>query len=275
MGDLKKRLIKRKILEMRDLPSLSKHVRNLMVMLRDPDADIDEIVLEINRDQSLVAQILRLVNSGYYSLPHQIDTVEQAISLVGFSKVWDLLMSTSVMTLMSNRERHLWSHSYSASMLAKEIMTQEKIRCSGKVPLAMLMHDIGKLVLLTYNDTSYRLVESMSEESREPQHNVEEKRIGVSHAETGCWLLEAWELEREYCDLILHHHDQEVDPEIATEIALMQIVDYCDSIARRKPFHEPYRPVVIAGGLEKLNLAQWSHHQQLFVKEANKLEGIP
>ena len=64
MGSIKKKLVRSKILGMKDLPSISSHVRNLMMMLRDPDADIDEIIREIYRDQTLVAQILRLVNSG-------------------------------------------------------------------------------------------------------------------------------------------------------------------------------------------------------------------
>ena len=63
MKNLKKLLIKRKIMGMTDLPMLSGNVVQLMRMLKDPGVPVSKVIDAINKDQSLVAQILKLVNS--------------------------------------------------------------------------------------------------------------------------------------------------------------------------------------------------------------------
>ncbi|RMD80764.1 MAG: HDOD domain-containing protein [Lentisphaerae bacterium] len=260
---VKKRLIKRKIMGMENLPALSKHVRNLMMMLRDPDADIDEIVREINREVSLVAQILKLVNSGYYALPQKVDSVDHAIALLGFNQVYELLLSTAVTTIISRREQTIWKHSYSSSVLAREIITQEGLSCSVRVPLMVLMHDIGKIVLFLYNETSYKLVENISLEEREIQYHLENRHLGVNHAEAGGWLAEHWNLEEDLVQTIMAHHGGNIPEEYFLEVGVIRIADYIDNLVRTRPI-EPVSPGLLAkAGLNTLDLPKWiSWHRE-------------
>ena len=80
MPNILKKLTRRRIMNMPELPTLPDNVIKLMHMLRDPDVSAPDVIDEINRDHVLVAQILKLVNSGYYSIRTHVSTVDHAVS---------------------------------------------------------------------------------------------------------------------------------------------------------------------------------------------------
>ena len=252
---------------MTDLPMLSGNVVQLMRMLKDPGVPVSKVIDAINKDQSLVAQILKLVNSGYYNVRSKVNTLDHAVALVGFVKIWELLMSTSVMNIISGKEQNIWLHSYTSSVLLREIIEEEKIQCSAKIQLTMLMHDIGKIVLSNFNSKAYRKANEESIENAIPQYKLEIKHIGVHHAEVGGWLLQAWELEDEQIIPISLHHSEkeEIEANVSDwikETALLRIVDYIDCKARGFAVDPPCDWLVKAAELDGLDLEKWYMHQQ-------------
>ena len=141
--------------------------------------------------------------------------------------------------IISGNEEDLWLHSYSSSILVKDIIAEERINCNQKTQLSVLMHDIGKIVLMHYNASTYSKVLEEAKSTGTPQYILERKRLGVDHAEVGGWLLQAWELDDDQIMPISLHHSKDTSSEWTTEIALIQFVDYCDNIARDLPAEEP------------------------------------
>ncbi|NCB36344.1 MAG: HDOD domain-containing protein, partial [Clostridia bacterium] len=46
----------------------------------------------MNKDQVLVAQILKLINSGFYSLRREVKNINHAVNLLGVNKLKELLL---------------------------------------------------------------------------------------------------------------------------------------------------------------------------------------
>lgn len=74
----------------------------LMAMLHQADPDVSQIEQQISRDPQLYYRILRYINSAQYSLPHKIESLRQAIVLLGFDNLKSLV---SMMVLAGSSRR--------------------------------------------------------------------------------------------------------------------------------------------------------------------------
>jgi len=69
----------------------------LLVKLQEPDVEANELANIINLDISLSYKLLRLINSAFFGLRKEVNSIQQAIVLLGFSKIktWASLLSLS------------------------------------------------------------------------------------------------------------------------------------------------------------------------------------
>lgn len=72
-------------------------VIELMTLLANPDVTPPEIELVLKKDPQLTYKILRIVNSAAYALVRKIDSVQEAIVLIGIAEIkrWTALISIS------------------------------------------------------------------------------------------------------------------------------------------------------------------------------------
>ncbi len=72
-------------------------VMRLLAQVTDPNADFQTLETLISQDVGLSYKLLKLVNSGYYSLPTTVNSIRQAISLIGLSQLrgWMMLIMMS------------------------------------------------------------------------------------------------------------------------------------------------------------------------------------
>lgn len=74
----------------------------LMAMLHQAEPDVTQIEQQISRDPQLYYRILRYINSAQYSLPRKIESLRQAIVLLGFDNLKSLV---SMMVLAGSSRR--------------------------------------------------------------------------------------------------------------------------------------------------------------------------
>ena len=67
----------------------------LVARVYDPDVTLQEIERIISSDVGLSYRILRIINSAYYHLPRKVNSVRQAVSLLGmrFTRTWVSLIA--------------------------------------------------------------------------------------------------------------------------------------------------------------------------------------
>ena len=69
-----------------ELPVLPAVVQKLMEQLSGQRVDAGKIADLLAADVGLVAQIMKIVNSAYFGLPHPIRDVKHAVAYLGFSR---------------------------------------------------------------------------------------------------------------------------------------------------------------------------------------------
>ncbi len=90
----KPRIIKSKTLETSKLSIIQ-----LLSTLHRPDADITEIEKAISSDLPLSYKLLKLINSAFFNLPNEVDSIKRAVVFLGRKKItgWASMLALSSM----------------------------------------------------------------------------------------------------------------------------------------------------------------------------------
>ncbi len=83
-------------LKVRDIPSLPEIVTKVMQLVQDPMSSAFQLGRVISHDPGLTSRVLRLVNSAYYGFPKQISSIQHAITILGFTTMRGLVLSSSI-----------------------------------------------------------------------------------------------------------------------------------------------------------------------------------
>lgn len=88
------------VLTLRAMPANRLQVLKVLSKLQDPNISVDELDNEISRDVTLSYRLLRYINSAHFALNQQIDSISQAIMLLG----WDNIRSIATLIVLSRIE---------------------------------------------------------------------------------------------------------------------------------------------------------------------------
>jgi putative nucleotidyltransferase with HDIG domain len=211
-----------------DLPTLPHVVSQVLERTRNPNASLREITDLIATDQALVTMYLKLVNSAFYGFSRRITTLQQAITLLGFRSVRNVIFNAGVIGIFRKRSFHnqhrfsLWEHSVSCAVAARQLAAATGYAAKEEAFTAGLLHDVGKVVIDQYASKNAMAIVRKIEEGMEARA-AEKEVLGVDHTEIGYLIAERWNLPKSLCNVIRFHHE----PEQATDAGdgkLLQLV---------------------------------------------------
>ena len=259
--DVERRMLLKRISGMENLPAPHPSVLKIISLFREDEVDVDQIVKAIEKDQTLVAQLLKMVNASFYGLRHTIDSVGKAVTLLGLENVKLLVCSSATMEFFSAEEKLEWEHSYSTSLLMANLIKENELPGLSTLPLAMILHDIGRVVLRRSCPQKYKIVEMLTVKDNIPLFQAELENLHVCHAEAGALLLEKWNSVEGVVMPILQHHMVDTPTEYVFETALVQFVNWVDCRVRRIPCTPPSLSLMDAAGIEDIDNDYWLNYQ--------------
>ncbi len=206
--------IKKIVSQIESLPSLPSIYTEIMAEMQSDDPSINNVGEIIGRDVSMTAKILQVVNSVFFGLPRKIGNPQQAVMLLGLEAIKSLVLSVKIFSEFS-QQQHAWfnidgifNHSISVSTHAKAIVKSEKMDQDlvNYSLMAGLLHDLGKLILATNFNQTYKQVMAESRSSSRQLWELEQEAFGTSHAEIGAYLMGLWNIENPIIEAIAFHH---------------------------------------------------------------------
>jgi HD-like signal output (HDOD) protein len=186
------------------LPSLPENYRLMQAAINDSDASVAGIARVLERDVAMCAKILQLVNSAFFGLPRQISGIEEAVVLLGLDLVRNLALAAEVFRGGGEELAALERHSLAVAGLARQLTPGRPE--ADDACLAGMLHDLGKLVLLTAWPKEGAEEARTSLATGRPVWQLEQARLGTTHAEVGAYLLGLWGLSPEIVEIVAHHH---------------------------------------------------------------------
>jgi len=140
----------------------------LLAMLDNPEASVSQIEDIIKYDPGLTANLLKLTNSAYFGIPIKVSSVRQAITLLGWKRLLQLMMTLCMSPLMKKPvpgydmpRGELWRHSIAVSIAAENIVKALTISDADEIFTAALLHDVGKLVLGGFVNKDLEFIQDM------------------------------------------------------------------------------------------------------------------
>lgn len=200
------------------MPSLSTTVTKVLEVCNTPSTSANDLNRVIALDPVLTGQVLKLINSAYYSLPNQINSLTRAIIMLGINTVKNLALSTAVLGSMGKEDSFrslsmdaFWTHSLCVGVMAKALaklkgipgMMQEEFFVAG------LLHDLGKIPLNNCFADEYRQALELSALEQGSLAKAEEMLLGFDHSRAGKMIAEKWQLNQALTELLLLHHSPE------------------------------------------------------------------
>ena len=182
------------------LISLPEAFLQLKKVLEQEDFSMADVALAISQDPALTVRLLRLVNSPFYGLSGEIDTVFRAITMIGTKQVYDLALATSVAQTFDKMDskvmdmERFWRRSVLTALAAKRLALACDVSDSERLFVAGLLHDIGHLVM--YQGLPELCLQAIIEarESGRSLYQVERELCNLDYARVGGALMRQWQL---------------------------------------------------------------------------------
>jgi HD-like signal output (HDOD) protein len=216
------------------LPPFDKTALRIQMEIQKKDAQVSKIEKLIIADPAMSSQILKLANSTFFRGLSKVMTVRDAIVRLGLDEITRMVLILTQRDIYSTKDTFilnyrntLWQHALVCALVsqwvAREAGYEELIQ---EVFFASLMHDIGKLFLITVIEK----IKSSKEIPFVPSAAIINEIIRTQHAEQGFRLLEKWNIPEKYCQVAKEHHDEKFDTGNVPLIVLRLVNKTCSKI---------------------------------------------
>ncbi|MBI1312698.1 HDOD domain-containing protein [bacterium] len=169
--------------------------------LATQDAEADRLRDCIERDATLAAEVLKLVNSAYCSAIHRrIDSIDEAIIRLGRGSIGELALLLGVRQGLAGQpvpwldRKLLWRRSMAAAIALRQFsaLDSEDSRLENTLHLCALLHPVGRLALAAAFPDDHRELVERCQECGESLELAEQQRFGLTHHQVTARLATAW-----------------------------------------------------------------------------------
>ena len=212
------------------LPTLPTVYIKLLSLLNARYSSIRMISDIISEDQAVSAMVLKIVNSALYGFYSKIGDLQSAIVILGLNEIKNLVLATSICKTVKQFKANsafdmeeFWKHSIGCAISAKVIAETASIKDPEDVFTGGLLHDIGKLIHVTYFREEFEHVVNNVVETGSQMFESEKKILGFDHVQTGSALAKKWHLPQKIIDMIANHHLYDTPDTLNREVAAVHI----------------------------------------------------
>jgi putative nucleotidyltransferase with HDIG domain len=217
--------------DVKSFPSMPATALKLLTLLKDENTSNTQIEQILRYEPGLTANILKLTNSAFFGLPKQIGSIRQAILMIGWKKLIQIVLASCVSAIIDKPVQgydlspgDLWRHSIAVSVASEILVKELNLSVSEEVFTAALLHDVGKMVLGRYVKDDIAVIDG--EELQDvPFEQVERSIFGIDHAEIGANILRRWSFPPSMITAVRWHHDPDGAPKTSHLIDVVHVAD--------------------------------------------------
>ena len=195
-----------------NIPPFPKTVQRVLNMLRDPRIQLTKVAEVVVLDQGFAGKVLKMANSAYFGLPRRVYNVTEALVLLGFANVRNVLISASVGHILCQgleayglEAGRLWEHSVGTAYGTQILSRRVNVHLYSMAFSCGLLHDVGKVAINKALDEADRQRLGSRQRSH-PDEKWELDIAGTTHATVGSEICEQWNLPPEIIEAVRYHH---------------------------------------------------------------------
>jgi putative nucleotidyltransferase with HDIG domain len=222
---------------MNRLPKILKKVKKLdpiplvihkvLGLADDPDASLKDLVDVVERDAAITANLLKTVNSAQLGLPVKVDSVHQAVSMLGLQQVVEMVLAQNLSGNLNRAQKgyglakgDLWRQSLAVAMVARTLARGRDLLSLPAIYTAALLKDIGKVILHEFVADQLEAIQKLVAEKGLSFVEAENEILGMDHTTLGGIIAKEWHFSPHMIYMIENHHlnnpASRTDPATAT-----------------------------------------------------------
>jgi HD-like signal output (HDOD) protein len=209
-----------------------------MDLVDDPEVPISEITELILYEPVVTANLLKLANSAAFGFKKNVDSVHDAVVLLGLKRVVEIVLLNSVTKPLKSAHRgygleegQLWKQSVSCALMASAIAESIQAPAKHIVFTAALLKDIGVIVLDRYMQKSMEMIRTAMEADSLSLVAAERQVLGTDHAQLGGRIAVNWNFSKALASTIQNHHLTGQLTDIPKTTAMVYLADSMCSIS--------------------------------------------
>jgi HD-like signal output (HDOD) protein len=195
------------------LPPFNPTLNRLLATLAKEDVFFSEVSAVIEKDTVLAGNVLKLVNSALYARSGTINSVRNAVAILGLSKLRNLALSLSVSRMFKQvKSAKSWSqaefnlHSVATAIMADTLAQRLPVTYPEGAFTAGLLHAVGKLLIAVALPEQFDEIIRAYNSGDLTIEEAEFQVIGCCHAELAAAALSQWKLPADIQEAVAHQH---------------------------------------------------------------------
>lgn len=193
------------------LPAAPHLLVELGKIIRHPLVCLDDVVVKIRQDPSMVARLIQIANSSVYARDEAVGSLEEAVVTIGFREVHRLVGAVAATQL---QDQPLRLHGVEGSNLRENslfvaVLMEELADAAEEDPCDCytigLLRSIGKLAL-EYVAHDFVHIPAFASSGETDLVQWERKYWGIDNCEAAGRILTHWRLPHETVLAIQHHY---------------------------------------------------------------------
>ncbi|HOP06904.1 MAG TPA: HDOD domain-containing protein [candidate division Zixibacteria bacterium] len=228
--------VKSVVQNIRNLPTPPIVFHQIQKVINDPNSSAVQVAAVLAEDPAMSVKVLKLTNSAFYGLAREIESVKQAVQIVGMEAVKNLVLSASVLDMFKSDnidqeyQESFWRHSLATAFCCR--LLARRVKSRGIVDpdsafSAGLLHDVGKLVISCFLPDEFLAIQTARENNPDTADvQLEELVLGYSHAQVGGVLAAQWKLPHKLREAITCHHVPQLSEDDSPIAYIVHLANY-------------------------------------------------
>jgi HD-like signal output (HDOD) protein len=177
------------------LPTVPQVAQRVIASLGSEDVSSAEIAELISADPVLSAKLLQLANSSYFQMARTIETVEDALRVLGLGMVRNLVLAGGLVRAFSGTTgmdlRQFWRHNLFTACAARWLAGQSRVNADLAFTLG-LMHGIGQLHMHQATPSAMVALDQQVHVLAHGRAALEKATLGFQYCEVSAALARLW-----------------------------------------------------------------------------------
>lgn len=200
----------------RTVPVAPEILPKLQSKLLDVNTDVADLSALIKLDAGLASMLLKVSNSAYYNRGEHINSIEEAVSLIGYQEAFRLVARCSYATVMKGAltfygmsGEQVWEEAVLAAFAMEHLCEVTRTEASEGY-IAGLLHGIGMVAINDYLNRFGRQIETAPATTLPELVRWEKQAIGYQHAQVGAAMMRHWRYPQPIIDAVERQFETDI-----------------------------------------------------------------
>lgn len=200
----------KQILQSVTIPPRPQALLTVAAEAKKPEPEIPVIAKAINSDIAISSAVLQVVNSAAFRRAREIESIDQAVMILGLKRLIPLVKAVALKASMSNSEKleDFWNRASSIAAGTVEVAkVLKKTELADHAYMLGLFHDAGIPIMFQHFDDYAGFLDKAEAEGWDQYLEEEIERYNTSHSTIGAILAQKWGLPKVMIEVIYYMHD--------------------------------------------------------------------